>query len=67
MAPTTKRKLTHIDQRGNARMVDVGAKPATERVAIATGEVHMLPATLVLLRAGNLKKGDVFSADFVMS
>lgn len=61
MAPAAKRKLTHIDQRGNARMVDVGAKPATERVAIAKGEVHMLPATLALLRAGNLKKGDVFS------
>ena len=61
MAPAAKRKLTHIDQRGNARMVDVGAKPATERVAIAKGEVHMMPATLALLRAGNLKKGDVFS------
>lgn len=61
MAPAAKRKLTHIDQRGNARMVDVGAKLATERVAIAKGEVHMLPATLALLRAGNLKKGDVFS------
>ena len=52
MARAPKRKLSHIDQRGNARMVDVGAKPTTERVAVAKGEVHMLPATLALLRAG---------------
>jgi cyclic pyranopterin phosphate synthase len=42
-------------------MVDVGAKPDTERVAIARGEVHMLPATLELIRAGQVKKGDVLT------
>ena len=42
-------------------MVDVGAKPDTERVAVARGEVHMKPETLALIRAGNMKKGDVLT------
>ena len=42
-------------------MVDVGHKPETERIAIARGEVHMLQATLDLIRAGNIKKGDVLT------
>ena len=42
-------------------MVDVGHKPVTERVAIAKGEVHMLPETLALIQQGALKKGDVLS------
>ena len=42
-------------------MVDIGAKPDTERTAIAKGEVHMLPATLALIQAGALKKGDVLT------
>jgi len=42
-------------------MVDVGGKPDTERVAIARGEVHMLPETLSLIRAGAMKKGDVLT------
>jgi cyclic pyranopterin phosphate synthase len=42
-------------------MVDVGAKPATERLAVARGEVHLQPATLGLIREGLLKKGDVLS------
>ncbi len=42
-------------------MVDVGHKPATERVAVAKGEVHMRPETLALIRAGALKKGDVLT------
>jgi len=54
--------LSHLDEHGRARMVDVGAKPDTERVAIAKGEVHMRPATLALIRAGALKKGDVLTA-----
>jgi cyclic pyranopterin phosphate synthase len=54
-------KLTHIDAQGRARMVDVGAKADTERVAIARGEVHMLPATLELIRDGQIKKGDVLT------
>ncbi|MEK6256918.1 MAG: cyclic pyranopterin monophosphate synthase MoaC [Chloroflexota bacterium] len=58
-------KLTHIDTDGNARMVDVGAKPETERQAVARGEVHMLPETLELIRDGNLKKGDVLTVSKV--
>ncbi len=42
-------------------MVDVGHKPVTERVAIAKGEIHMLPETLDIILAGNIKKGDVFT------
>ncbi|MCB0245249.1 MAG: cyclic pyranopterin monophosphate synthase MoaC, partial [Anaerolineae bacterium] len=52
-------KLTHLDDSGAARMVDVGAKDESERVAVARGEVHMSPATLVAIRAGDLPKGDV--------
>lgn len=55
-------ELTHLDKSGRARMVDVGHKPDTERVAVAKGTVVMLPETLVLIKSGNLKKGDVFSA-----
>jgi cyclic pyranopterin monophosphate synthase len=52
-------QLTHLDAQGQAHMVDVGAKADTEREAIAAGRVLMQPATLALLRAGNLPKGDV--------
>ena len=51
--------LTHIDARGEARMVDVSAKPATERTAVAEGRVVMSKATLELIVRGNAKKGDV--------
>jgi len=51
--------LTHIDSKGEARMVDVSAKPATERVAVAEGRVVMSRATLELIVSGNAKKGDV--------
>jgi cyclic pyranopterin phosphate synthase len=51
--------LTHFDAAGQAHMVDVAAKPATHRVAIATGTIRMLPATLELIRSGSAKKGDV--------
>lgn len=53
--------LTHLDEQGQARMVDVGAKAVTEREAIATGRVLMQPETLRLLRAGNLPKGDALA------
>jgi cyclic pyranopterin phosphate synthase len=53
--------LTHIDEHGRAHMVDVGAKPDTERIAIAGGEIHMLKTTLDLIRAGQIKKGDVLT------
>lgn len=51
--------LTHLDEQGRARMVDVGAKPETERVAIARGEVQMKPETLALIQSGGVPKGDV--------
>ncbi len=54
-------RLTHLDDHGRAHMVDVGAKPITERVAVAKGEVHMQPHTFELLRQGALKKGDVLT------
>lgn len=54
-------KLTHLDESGRARMVDVGHKVDTERTAVARGAVLMQPATLQLIREGNLKKGDVLS------
>jgi cyclic pyranopterin phosphate synthase len=52
-------KLTHIDQAGEAHMVDVGDKAETSRSATAEGFVRMLPETLALIREGNAKKGDV--------
>jgi cyclic pyranopterin phosphate synthase len=51
--------LTHIDAKGEARMVDVSAKAATERMAVAEGRVVMSQATLALILSGNAKKGDV--------
>lgn len=54
-------KLTHLDEHGNAKMVDVAHKPETERVAIARGEIHMKKETLDLIRAGQIKKGDVLT------
>ena len=54
-------KLTHLDQHGRAAMVDVGAKPDTERIAVASGEVHMKKETFDLIRAGQIKKGDVLT------
>ena len=53
--------LTHLDSAGNAKMVDVGDKADTNRIALAEGFVKMLPETLALIRAGNLKKGDVLT------
>ena len=55
------KKLTHVDAKGRARMVDVGHKPDTARTAIARGEVHMKLETLNLIRAGQMKKGDVLT------
>ncbi|MBT9474246.1 cyclic pyranopterin monophosphate synthase MoaC [Polaromonas sp.] len=51
--------LTHFDGQGQAHMVDVAAKPATHRIAVAQGRIVMNPATLVLILAGSAKKGDV--------
>ena len=55
------RKLSHIDDSGHARMVGVGHKPDTERLAVAKGEVHMSLETLALIRSGAVKKGDVLT------
>ena len=52
-------KLTHFDERGAARMVDVAAKPETHRVAVAGGAIRMRPETLALILSGGAKKGDV--------
>jgi cyclic pyranopterin phosphate synthase len=53
--------LTHFDDRGNARMVDVGAKDVTERVATAKASIVMQPATLALIRDKKAAKGDVLA------
>ena len=55
-------RLTHLGKRGEARMVDVSAKPATERVAVAEGRVVMTRKTLDLVLKGDAKKGDVLGA-----
>jgi cyclic pyranopterin monophosphate synthase len=57
--PTSPSPLTHFDAAGQAHMVDVGAKPATHRIAVARGTIRMLPATFELIAAGTVKKGDV--------
>ena len=54
-------KLTHIDEAGRARMVDVSDKPSTERLAVAKGRLVMAPATLDLALTGTGKKGEVRS------
>ncbi len=54
-------QLTHLNAQGEARMVDVGAKTATERSATAVGYVYLLPETLTLINRGEHKKGDVFA------
>jgi cyclic pyranopterin phosphate synthase len=54
-------RLTHLDRKGSARMVDVSAKPISHRTAIAGVEIRMKPATLALIREGAMKKGDALS------
>lgn len=55
------KQLSHLDESGTARMVDVSSKNETERIAIAKGEVVMKNKTLELIRAGLIKKGDVLT------
>jgi len=57
-----RKTLTHLAAGGEARMVDVSAKPETERVAVAEGRVIMQPATLDVVLKGDAKKGDVLGA-----
>jgi cyclic pyranopterin phosphate synthase len=59
MKQRTRTVLTHFDRRGSAHMVDVGEKPATHRLAVASGRIRMRPATFRLVAAGRAKKGDV--------
>ena len=54
-------KLTHLDDRGRVKMVNIGAKPDSERTATAGGRVLMKPTTARLIREGNIKKGDVLT------
>ena len=54
-------ELTHIDENGNAVMVDVSSKSETERTATAKGSVEMQPETMTLIQGGGVKKGDVLS------
>ena len=56
---TPSSHLTHFDAQGQAHMVDVAAKAATHRIAVAQGRITMLPATFALIEAGTAKKGDV--------
>jgi cyclic pyranopterin monophosphate synthase len=56
------KKLSHLGARGEARMVDVGAKPVTGRIAVAEGRVAMTQSTLDTILKGNAKKGDVLGA-----
>ena len=53
--------LTHLDEQGRAKMVDVGWKPVTDREAVARGWVEMEPETMRLIIEGQVKKGDVFT------
>jgi cyclic pyranopterin phosphate synthase len=54
-------QLSHLDEQGRARMVDVSEKEVTSRIAVARGTIHMEPDTLALIRQGKVEKGDVFS------
>ncbi len=58
---TATAQLSHVDARGRARMVDVSAKPVTEREAVARGVVRMRPQTLRLIRSGKIAKGEVLA------
>jgi cyclic pyranopterin phosphate synthase len=59
--PKQDQQLSHIDESGKAHMVNVAAKPDTERIAIARGEVALKPETVALIRQGLMKKGDVLT------
>ena len=54
--------LTHLDAQGKARMVDIGSKAATQRLAIASGRIRMSAQALAAIRAGDVPKGDVLAA-----
>ena len=56
-----KRKLTHVDARGKAKMVDVSAKPVQLREAVARGSIHLSPFTIRLINSNGIAKGDVLN------
>ena len=58
---TNMAQLSHLDEQGRARMVDVSEKAITSRIAVARGTIRMEPKTLSLIRADKIEKGDVFS------
>ncbi len=60
--PDAEPKLTHLDDDGRAKMVDVGHKPVTAREAVAEGFITLQPTTLDAIARGNVPKGDVFAA-----
>jgi cyclic pyranopterin monophosphate synthase len=62
MAHEDDAKLTHLDDHGRARMVDVGPKPVTAREAVAEGFISLRAETVRLISAGSVPKGDVFAA-----
>ena len=62
MKTSKPKRLSHVDARGRVRMVDVGAKPVTEREAIARGSISMSRAALKIVRSGKVKKGDPLQA-----
>ncbi|MDP2277074.1 MAG: cyclic pyranopterin monophosphate synthase MoaC, partial [Nitrospirota bacterium] len=55
------KKLTHIDKKGRPKMVDVGSKRLTERMAVAMGSVYMKKETFKLIKSGRVSKGDVLN------
>ncbi len=57
----TVNKLSHLDEEGRARMVDVSAKPVQRRIARARGHIRMAPETVALIRENSIKKGDVLT------
>jgi len=59
MKQAARKSLTHFDAAGQAHMVDVGNKPATHRIATASGRISMQPATLAEIESGSPRKGDV--------
>ena len=60
-------ELTHFNEQGRARMVDVTGKAVTHRTAVAAGEVHMAPDTLERIKSGTMKKGDMLAVAQVAS
>ena len=58
-------ELTHFNEAGRARMVDVSEKAATDRAATATGFIAMRPETLALVQRGGMKKGDVLALSLI--